>query len=73
MLRVEEMKTRKVLIRYKWCKTAILFYLIFFMFSVLTVIDSRFAPLMVFFAIDFLLTVSAAFYLVIEDYEKESV
>jgi len=67
------LKTRKVLIRYKWCKTAILFYLIFFMFSVLTVVDYRFAPLMVFFCIDFLLVVSAAFYLVVEEHEKECV
>jgi hypothetical protein len=45
----------------------------FFMFSVLTVVDSRFAPLMFFFCIDFLLVVSAAFYLVIEEHEKECV
>jgi hypothetical protein len=44
----------------------------FFMFSVLTVIDSRFAPLMVFFCIDFLLVVSAAFYLIIEEHERGS-
>jgi hypothetical protein len=42
----------------------------FFMFSVLTVVDNRFAPLMVFFAIDFLLVVSAAFYLIIEEDER---
>ena len=66
------MKTKRILIRYRWCKTAILFYLMFFMFSVLTVVDSRFAPLMVFFCIDFLLVVSAAFYLVIEEHERGS-
>jgi hypothetical protein len=42
------------------------------MFSVLTVVDNRFAPLMVFFCIDFLLVVSAAFYLIVEEDERGS-
>ena len=60
------MKSRKVLIRYKWCKTAMLFYLLFFVFALITCLDSRFYPLFTFFMVDFLLVVSAAFYLVIE-------
>ena len=61
------MKIKKVLIRYKWCKTAVIFYLILFVFAFLTFAEPRFYPLFIFFLVDFLLVVSAAFYLVIEE------
>ena len=63
---------RYYVIRYKWCKTAAVFYFLFLMFSVLTCLMPSLYPLWIFSMIDFLTVISATFYVEVVEKEKES-
>ena len=58
-------------VRYRWCKTAMLFYFLFLMFSVLTCLLPSLYPLWIFSMIDFLTVISATFYVEVVEKEKK--